>query len=364
MRRKDNNVMVMTTAMLQGVEIQSYSDAVYSTVVIGSGWLVEGLASWSDTFGARSRPFENKIERARSAAIQDLKMQAIERGCNMLLGLQFNASEINSPIRNMFMLMASATPAVYRSNHPELMEEMPKLARRDDIERLRHEDRINALLEDVLNCGSVDISIPFTDFCQELLEYGSIDAEDQLARIYAYAASRNREFKVNEMPQVLSEMDSKLLMKRVLERFWDFGDQILRMPALLKPSAEMQELFDDLGSNPDYELIESWMNKDNIIFETLLLLPMFAGTKDLYDPEDLETLKRIVYHLTSTFWVPEDVEVDDKMRITKDGRIVSSAAGEETISVTTLNKRRETVRELEKTIQILEYLFNRQGLYA
>lgn len=38
--------------------------------------------------------------------------------------------------------------------------------------------------------------------------------------------------------------------------------------------------------------------------------------------------------------------------------------GEETISVTTLNKRRETVRELEKTIQILEYLFNRQGLYA
>ena len=66
MRSKNQNSMIVTTSSeLKGYTITDYRDVQFSTAVIGTGFISETLASFSDTFGIRSGSFERKINKAR-----------------------------------------------------------------------------------------------------------------------------------------------------------------------------------------------------------------------------------------------------------------------------------------------------------
>lgn len=360
MRRKDNHVLVTTADTLQGIEIVSYQDAIFSTAVVSTGWVVEGIGKRSDYATARFPEFEKRIEEAKEACLRQQKDKATEQRCNLLLGLEFSLSEITSALQNMVGILVSATPAVCREVTKDSSNALPSVIRREDVENLMHEGQAEKLLQEILKLESADVSAQVSDFCSELLKYGIISAEEEMARLFVGLSARNREFDTPAIAQVLCLMDAETLEQNVLEQIWKIKDQIARMLAFVKPSPELEKLYTFLADHPDYELIDSWMEKKNIIFETLVLLPLLKGTKELYRKEDLTMLEKIYDHLTSWFWVPEGTSIKEGMRITADGRIVDGSAREETISAATLQKRQQVPAEVEQMIRILQYLFKQQ----
>lgn len=73
-----------------GYKIIKYIGVISGEVVLGTGFLSEFSASFSDLFGAESSAFADKLETAKDAAIKKLTLKSAEKGGNAIIGIDFD----------------------------------------------------------------------------------------------------------------------------------------------------------------------------------------------------------------------------------------------------------------------------------
>lgn len=106
MTREVQNLLVVTTPIIQGRLVSQYLGIVSSGVVLGTGFLSELGAGVADFFGTRAGGFQDKLTRAREMALQELKEQAVMRGGDAVIGLDLDYMSIAA---NMLMVSVSGT---------------------------------------------------------------------------------------------------------------------------------------------------------------------------------------------------------------------------------------------------------------
>lgn len=92
-----------------GYKIKTYLSIISGNVVLGTGLFTEFVASIDDVFGTTSSPFENKMEKAKSLAIEKLIKQSATIGGNAIIGVDFDFFTLGN---NMIAVSANGTSVV------------------------------------------------------------------------------------------------------------------------------------------------------------------------------------------------------------------------------------------------------------
>lgn len=108
-------ILLTTTESLQGWEIESYLQPIFSNVVVGAGFLSEIGASFSDLFGSRSSSYEKTLKVVNDSALQILQSKASELGANCVIGIKVNTHQISGKNTQMFMISAYGTAVLAKN---------------------------------------------------------------------------------------------------------------------------------------------------------------------------------------------------------------------------------------------------------
>lgn len=92
-----------------GYKIVQYLGVISGEVVLGTGFLSEFSASFSDLFGEESSAFADKLETAKDASIKKLTLKSAEKGGNAIIGVDFDYITFAS---NMIGVVANGTSVV------------------------------------------------------------------------------------------------------------------------------------------------------------------------------------------------------------------------------------------------------------
>ncbi|MHC1781156.1 MAG: heavy metal-binding domain-containing protein [Anaerolineaceae bacterium] len=87
-------------------ELFEYLGMVSSEVVLGTGLLSELNGEVADLFGTRSSKFQQKLEQARNAAHEELRIKTLRLGGDMVIGIVFNYMNLRG---NIIMVSANGT---------------------------------------------------------------------------------------------------------------------------------------------------------------------------------------------------------------------------------------------------------------
>ena len=90
LQKQANSVVVTTTPGLEGWAVTEYLGIESVEFVIGTGPISELVSGVQDFFGARSSPFEKKLQAAKQTAFQTLKYRAAQRGGNAVVGVDLD----------------------------------------------------------------------------------------------------------------------------------------------------------------------------------------------------------------------------------------------------------------------------------
>lgn len=100
------NFKIATSYKFDGYKISNYFGIASGNTVIGTGFLSEGRAAVSDTFGIEDDSFSDKIEQAKNSSIKKMINNAIKQGGNALIGVSFDYITFSS---NMIGVVANGT---------------------------------------------------------------------------------------------------------------------------------------------------------------------------------------------------------------------------------------------------------------
>jgi uncharacterized protein YbjQ (UPF0145 family) len=108
----NKHILVTTTSILEGWEIQQYLKPVSSHLVIGTNLFSDFFASLTDVFGGRSETYQRQISILYNDATEQLKEKAFELGANCIIGLSVDMDEISGKGKSMFMINATGTAVI------------------------------------------------------------------------------------------------------------------------------------------------------------------------------------------------------------------------------------------------------------
>ncbi len=94
-RKAAEKVILTTTHSIEGHAIEEYLGIESVEYVIGTGVFSEISGGISDFFGARSRGFEKKLQVAKNQAMLALKILAVEKGANAVVGVDLDYTEFS-----------------------------------------------------------------------------------------------------------------------------------------------------------------------------------------------------------------------------------------------------------------------------
>lgn len=102
---------VTTGYDFEGYQIVDYKGIVSGDVVLGTGFISEFAASWSDAFGTTSNTFAGKMKTAKQKALKQLMANAMIMGANAVIGIDFDYTMFGN---NMLGVSANGTAVVIR----------------------------------------------------------------------------------------------------------------------------------------------------------------------------------------------------------------------------------------------------------
>lgn len=102
---------VTTGYDFEGYQIIDYKGIVSGDIVLGTGFISEFVASWSDAFGTTSNTFAGKMKTAKQKALKQLMSNAMITGANAVIGIDFDYTMFSN---NMLGVSANGTAVVIR----------------------------------------------------------------------------------------------------------------------------------------------------------------------------------------------------------------------------------------------------------
>lgn len=103
------NHKITTGYSFDSYTITSYISIISGNVVLGTGILSEFIASIDDMLGTTSSPFEHKMEKAKSLAVEKLIIKSVSIGGNAIIGVDFNFFTLSN---NMIAVSVNGTSVV------------------------------------------------------------------------------------------------------------------------------------------------------------------------------------------------------------------------------------------------------------
>ncbi|NKE37874.1 YbjQ family protein [Natronococcus sp. JC468] len=88
------DVTVTTTDGLDGREVTEYLGVVSGEAIMGANVVSDIAAGIRDVVGGRSDSYEKKVEKGRTEALADIRMEAEELGADAVVGATFDYEEM------------------------------------------------------------------------------------------------------------------------------------------------------------------------------------------------------------------------------------------------------------------------------
>ncbi|CAI8787596.1 putative heavy metal binding protein YbjQ [Brevibacillus sp. IT-7CA2] len=99
-------MIVTTTSMIQGKEVEQYLDIVSGEVIMGANVVRDFLAGITDIIGGRSGSYESKLSEGRELALREMKEKARVLGANAVIGVDLDFETLRE---GMMMVIATGT---------------------------------------------------------------------------------------------------------------------------------------------------------------------------------------------------------------------------------------------------------------
>lgn len=103
---RQKNIIITTTNNIDGYKVKKYITIESIEVVIGTGIFSELSSDISDMFGSRSKGFENKLQNAKTYALNAMKKKIFLNGGNAMIGTDIDYIEFTG---NRVELVISGT---------------------------------------------------------------------------------------------------------------------------------------------------------------------------------------------------------------------------------------------------------------
>ena len=101
-------MILTTTPVLQGKDVQEYLGIVTGEAIIGANIIKDFLAGIRDIVGGRAGAYEEALRTAREEALREMSQEARERGATAVIGVDLDYEVLGSA-NGMLMVSASGT---------------------------------------------------------------------------------------------------------------------------------------------------------------------------------------------------------------------------------------------------------------
>lgn len=102
-------MILSTTPTLQNEDIEEYLGIVSGEAILGTNFVNDAFAYLRDITGGRSEGYEQDLEKARKIAIDEVFLQAKEKGADAIVGLDIDYESIGSGGSSLLMVSVSGT---------------------------------------------------------------------------------------------------------------------------------------------------------------------------------------------------------------------------------------------------------------
>ncbi len=104
-------MILSTTSMLQGKEIEEYLGIVSGETIMGANVVRDFLAGITDIIGGRSGAYESKLAEGRQMAIEEMTHKAKRLGANAVIGVDLDFETLRD---GMLICVATGTAVKVR----------------------------------------------------------------------------------------------------------------------------------------------------------------------------------------------------------------------------------------------------------
>ena len=105
-------MIITTTDVIQGAQIDAYLGIVTAEVVYGTNALRDFFAGIRDIVGGRTGSYEQIFEKGQREAIAELQRRAQSMGANAVLGVEIDTGTINVDQKGALLLITAIGTAV------------------------------------------------------------------------------------------------------------------------------------------------------------------------------------------------------------------------------------------------------------
>ncbi|HED38081.1 MAG TPA: YbjQ family protein [Ignavibacteria bacterium] len=109
MRKAVDEVIVTTTPMIPGVQVDAIIEIITAEVAFGMNVFKDIFAKVKDVTGGRSKATQNILRDARKQAIFELKKEALKVGADAVVSVDLDYSEFSGGGKSMLFIIASGT---------------------------------------------------------------------------------------------------------------------------------------------------------------------------------------------------------------------------------------------------------------
>lgn len=202
-------MIVTATETIQGAIIERYIDTICANIVLGSNFLSDFGASFTDFFGGRSNIYEGKLaliyDKAKKVLIQ--KAQVI--GANAIVGFKVDFDKISSQGKSMFMVAASGTACFVKYAEKEI-----KTGIVSGI-KLREMEIVETITEKLRRLNSLDESGTWKEWdTLELIEEPTVELAELLVDVYHSVYDEE-----NRIETLLSKLDYDVLCEIIYKQY-------------------------------------------------------------------------------------------------------------------------------------------------
>lgn len=101
-------MIVTTTTSIEGYEISAYEGIVFGEVISGINLFKDMGAGLRNMFGGRSQGYENELLEARSKALEEMEVRAVELGADAIVGVKMDYETLGAD-NGLIMVTCSGT---------------------------------------------------------------------------------------------------------------------------------------------------------------------------------------------------------------------------------------------------------------
>ena len=105
-------MIITTTDVIQGAQIDAYLGIVTAEVVYGTNALRDFFAGIRDIVGGRTGSYEQIFEKGQKEAIAELQRRAQSMGANAVIGVEIDTGTINVDQKGALLLITGIGTAV------------------------------------------------------------------------------------------------------------------------------------------------------------------------------------------------------------------------------------------------------------